>query len=294
MYKLLTILFIIIIATFAIDHAVATDSTIKATVGGYGGAISEHSDSTKRISGSSLGFITGGANYYEENIGNQMVALGDASYSESMTSNDRIKPTTDVSRELIYTSQAATDTNYALTVNKAAIPDAECNGGQSTPAIMDSEGNVIEGQKPSYQSVNVALGGLGADGGRYKDSGVINDANLTVSSRAEGNTGMFIANTFITAEAGFNSSSNDMNYDHSINSHSVRASFNKTGYYLPYDLEYTDHSEPLETIKNVTRLETVEPTNETVIGLKTEPLDNVTFSNETSVVDINSTEQTDQ
>lgn len=255
MIKLLTLLLTIIIV---ISNVSASTATIKATVdGATGGALIVHNSHSTESSGADLGFISGNENYQQNTAGTHIVTLGNSQYSEVTKINNQYRNTYDISNELLYSGQAALGNQYSMTDNKAYIPELECNAGNMPyGASVGPNGTLItDSQNPSYQSTTVQYSGTTAGGGRYKTGGVVDDANLTTSMRAEGNLGGVSVNYFDTVEAGFNSSSNEMNFRKQDYGHYSAYDYNGSGYYLPFDFEHKDYSNVFET----------EPVNESLV-----------------------------
>lgn len=256
MKKLLTLL----LCLFVVCAVNASQSTITTNIDGMtGGALIIKNSHETESSGNSLGFITGNENWQQNTAGSHIVTLGDAQYTETTKINNQYRNTYDIKNELLYNGQAALGNQYTMTDNKEYIPELECTAGDiPSGAEVGPNGTLITtGQNPSYQSVSVEYSGTTAGGGRYKTGGVVDDANLTTSMRAEGAFGGVSANYIDISEAGFNSSSNEMNFEKKDYGHYSAMSFNGSGYYLPFDLEHKDYSDPFETVVNTSVNESV-------------------------------------
>lgn len=251
MKKLLTLLFCL----FLIISVNASHSTLTTNISGStGGALIAHSSHDTESSGASLGFITGNENWQQNTAGSHIVTLGDAQYRETTKINNQYRNTYDINNELLYNGGAAVGNQYTMTDVKSYIPDIECTAGSIPTAdsyIGPNGTQISDGQNPSHQTVVVEYSGTMAGGGRYKTGGIVDDVNLTTMMRAEGSYGGVSANYYDIVEAGFNSSGADVNFRKEDWGHYSAYSVNESGYYLPFDLEHKDYSNPFETTTNV-------------------------------------------
>ena len=248
----MTLTAILSLITFAIIVCPVNASISNMTVNIWGtaGSFITHSDHEVTSAGNDIGFITGNENYQYQSAGTHIVTLGGTKYAEKVVTDQRLKNTYDGKNELIYESGAAIDNTYVMIDNKAYIPEAICDAGEVPNPTGETtiNGTAIDGQMPSYQSVEVHYEGTTADGGRYKSGGVINDANITTSMRAEGNSGGISANYMTTAQAGFNKETNELNFEKKDYSHTTWSGSSESGYDASFDLDWKDYSTPFETI----------------------------------------------
>ena len=255
--------FLLFIVALIIVPVAATDSDIKITASGAAGAITDHLVSTTTASSGSAGFLTGGDNWNENNAATRVVTLGYSKYSTNLKANNKIDNALESSTNLNYDGQALAESSYHMEDNKVNIPDALCSGGQSTPDIVAANGTLIPGQNPSHQQVDVSHIAIGSStGGVYKSAGVIDDVNTSTSMRAESDTGAAYAYVDMTSEAGFNRSSNQMNFQQETSGHlkwtdmyNTTGYTGDTGYSAGLDIQYTDHSVPFQALQNSTRLQ---------------------------------------
>jgi len=280
MYKILFLIALLIVAPVSAIEG----SQLNVTIGGGGGAFITHGDHYSEASGASLGFITGNENYQYQAAGTHIVTLGGTSYAETDKYDNRIKNTVNVKNELIYDSQAVVDNTYALVDNRAYIPDMECTAGNLPTAGSNVGPNgtlIVEGQTPSYQSVEVHYDGAMAGGGKYRTNGVIDDSNLTSSMRAVsyGDAGSVTANYAVTAEAGYNSSNNDVNFRKQDYGHTTWIARDNMTYEAEFDLEYKDYSKALQASEETSNSSIVVG-NET-IAFGNETVTNATVTNTT-------------
>lgn len=215
-----------------------------------------HSDHFGEASGNDLGFITGGENYNSYAAGTHIVSQGWTTYTEKTKSNSTVVNTYDGKNELSTSGTAVVGNTYAMEDNKVNIPDVVCDAGAgASTATVTAEGMVVEGQYPSHQGAEVQYSGVIANGGRYKTGGVINDANLTTSMRAEANAGGVGEWHSTFSEAGFDKSKPTKNYEQYEYGHTGWYDMNQTGYEAAFDMEYKDHSTPFEFLENSTRMQ---------------------------------------
>jgi hypothetical protein len=242
----------------------SSPSTSTMTIASVGsGGISLHSDRQGQSSAVDLGVITGGENYHEWTAGSQIVTgPGYTSYSEKTKENSQYQSTYDSQNSLVYEGGAAISNTYTMTDNKPNVADVQCTAGDigGEGDGVTATGEIINGQLPSQQGVEVRYDGIGVNG-RYKSAAVIEDVNFTTSMRAEGDLGSITTYHSSLAQAGFDKNTTDMNYEVSNYGHISAYGSENGSYSQAFDWEWLDHSVPFET--NETVISTINQTNQT-------------------------------
>jgi hypothetical protein len=148
-----------------------------------------------------------------------------------------------------------------------AVPDIECSGGNIIPQEdLSNDDNTfktyVKGANPSYQTVEVSKYGVGQ--GMYTESDIIvENANVTSSTRGEVGLGNIMEDISTRAMAGFNKSEPSLNYDKSERNH-LGVFGNETGSgQIGIDFKWRDHSHPYGIGADESEIYTVNITNST-------------------------------
>lgn len=191
--------------------------------------------------------------------------------------------TLDVNKSLYAQNFNAVDSSMTAEFSKTAVISDSYGMEQQIGGITDPTLASISNVEPSYQYATAGGTQIGFSGGRYESGAIINNANITVSARVEGNGGSIVFDKYAQAKNSFSAdgSSGD-NY-----AKEERTRFYAAGdgvnhsYSGDLDFEWKDHS-------NV-----IKATNESIAivgNITNESIDvNETVSNET--VEINMTEE---
>lgn len=273
----ITYLFIL---AFIISPAIATSSDFQITGAVVAGAVTDHAITESIASSGDVGFITGGDNWNYQNNARRVTTLGYTKAVTSTRANSRVQNIMTSLTNVTSEDAAITENGYYMEDNKVNIPEELCTGGQTTPDIISAEGQTIEGQYPSHQTVDVTHTMMSNYGGKYESKGALNDVNATLSINAEGEGGGVTMRYNVHDEAGFNQSGNDKNYDFSARGRIIGNDYKESGYSMAKDLVHTNHDRPFETLTNSTRMKTNTTADEEILN-QTGLVDIVNLTNTT-------------
>lgn len=243
-------------------------SSLNATLISNGGLI-VNSERSWQESDYSYGFITGG-NQYNEGTSDlvYITGPGNSRIDTSESTNHTLDNVFDSS--IIATSSGGYAYAHGAYMGdqQPAVPDIECSGGNIQPQsdLSTNSDNTfktyVKGTNPSYQTVEVSKYGVGQ--GSYIESDIIvENANVTSSTRSEVGLGNIMEDISTRAMAGFNKSETTLNYDKSERSH-VGVFGNETGAgQIGIDFKWRDHSHPYGIGADAGEIYTVNITNST-------------------------------
>lgn len=248
--------------------ACAALSSLNITLISSGGLI-VNSERSWHQSDTSEGFLTGG-NQYNEGTSDlvYLTGPGDSRIDSRESTNHTLDNVFDSS------VVASTSGGYAyahgayMGDQQPAIPDLECSGGNIMPHedLSTNSDNTfktyVKGTNPSYQTVEVSKYGVGQ--GSYIESDIIvENANVTSSTRGDTALGNLIEDISTRAMSGFNKSETTLNYDKLERSH-LGVFGNETGSgQIGIDFKWRDHSHPYGIGADEGDIYTVNITNST-------------------------------
>jgi len=215
----------------------ATKSTSDISTGGNGGVIM----SNQAISSSVAVNLDSPGNFNNQAYDRTFIALGYSTLDAKSVTNDSLYHTLIAGQDVEFSDAALVSDTYSMEDNKDI---------KSAFAYMGDD------PTPSYQHANAEFVQIGSGGGRYSAEGVIADADMTTSMRAEGNVGGVSEKHYAVARAGFDPSSNTMNYEKIEKGRSFYGDKNGTGYQGYLDWIWKDHSVPFEIINETNSTET--------------------------------------
>jgi len=262
---------IIILVMLLIPAVIAQTSlsSINVTLIAKGGVIANTERSWSE-SDTHLGFLTGGQQYNEGTT--DMVFLtgpGQSRLDFKESTNHSLDNVLDSS--VIASSEGGFAYGHGVYMGdqQPYVPDLECTAGN----IAYSEGSqtdnsdsttqtFVSGTNPSHQQVLIEKYGVGQ--GLYVESDIIaENANVTSSTRGEVYLGNIMEDIRTHAEAGFNKTNNNLNYDKSERYH-LGVFGNETGTgQIGVDFKWRDHSHPYGIGADEGEVYTVNITNST-------------------------------
>ena len=217
----------------------------------------------------SNGFLTGG-NQYNEGTSDlvYLTGPGNSRIDTSESTNHTLDNVFDSSIIATTTGGYAYAHGAYMGDQQPAVPDIECSGGNIIPQedLSNDDDNTfktyVKGANPSYQTVEVSKYGVGQ--GMYTESDIIvENANVTSSTRGEVGLGNLMEDISTRAMAGFNKSETTLNYDKSERSH-VGVFGNETGSgQIGIDFKWRDHSHPYGIGADESEIYTVNITDST-------------------------------
>lgn len=224
-------------------------SSINVTLIAKGGVIANTERSWSE-SDTHLGFLTGGQQYNEGTT--DMVFLtgpGQSRLDFKESTNHSLDNVLDSS--VIASSEGGFAYGHGVYMGdqQPYVPDLECDAGNMafSVASQSSDPSVtqtfVKGTNPSHQEVLIEKYGVGQ--GMYVESDIIaENANVTSSTRGEVYLGNLMEDIRTHAEAGFDKTSNDLNYVKDERYHlGVFGNESGTGQ-MAIDFKWRDHSHP--------------------------------------------------
>ena len=216
----------------------ATDSTSHIETSGTAGSVIS--------SGVSEVEVSVGGTYNSISSSRKMLTLGNTKFTTNQNSTSKYHNTLDSSDEVEFADLAIITDSYGM-------EDAKDSTGKYSYLADDSTS--------SEQKVNAEFIQMGSNGGRYKSAGVVDDANITTSMRAEGNAGSVTAKYASTTASSLIAGSTTPNYQKNEYGSVTWLNKNDTGYDAAFDWVWKDFSVPFEIINNTT---SANVTNESV------------------------------
>jgi len=270
MYKQLFLILLVLVALTGTTIASKSTSTTDID-GAYGSSILMSSKSSSEITSNGLGASSGSYNI-QTNSRRVMALNGLAILSAKDVSNQQFYNMLDTSTNVESSSASLVDVKTSM---------------ENYKDINSMYANLDDAGTPSYQFAESEFIQSGVNGAKHESASVVDDANITSSMRAEGNTGSATAIKRGTVMAGLDAGEDTMHYGYSeYVSASVYGS-NGTKYNLPVDFTWEDYGVPMEIINNTS--EENATVNETV------DISNVTFGEEeVGIEESNVTNESDE
>jgi len=262
-------IFCVILLLIILPYAsCAALSSLNITLISSGGLI-VNSERSWQESDYSYGFITGGSQYNEGT--SHLIYLtgtGDSRIDSKESTNHTLDNVFDSSVVATTSGGYAYAHGAYMGDQQPAVPDLECSAGNTMPHedLSSDDGSTkqtfIKGANPSYQTVEVSKYGVGQ--GSYIESDIIvENANVTSSTRSEVGLGNIMEDISTRAMAGFNKSETTLNYDKSERNH-LGVYGNDTGSgQIGIDFKWRDHSHPYGIGIDEGEIYTVNITNST-------------------------------
>lgn len=247
--------YILLVLLFVITPVFATQSTTDTSITLYGGAgIVSATNQWWQVSSGKLNLIEQDQSYIYG--GSEMQAVtgpGGSIYEETTKLDHSADVNFQSDRSLDFNGGGVYTDSYTMEEYKPNVAPDNCDPGYVAAAAAGFNNTSPLDGVPSHQRASVSYTGLGYNG-RYETSGVIDAANLTTSTRAGGQEGRFSIDRTYFAEAGFNRSSSDKNYEMVGRDHWAAAGNATSGYQVAFDWKWRDYSEPFADVNTSVNL----------------------------------------
>lgn len=247
--------YILLVLLFVITPVFATQSTTDTSITLYGGAgIVSATNQWWQVSSGKLNLIEQDQSHIYG--GSEMQAVtgpGGSIYEETTKLDHSADVNFQSDRSLDFNGGGVYTDSYTMEEYKPNVAPDNCDPGYVAAAAAGFNNTSPLDGIPSYQRASVSYTGLGYNG-RYETSGVIDAANLTTSTRAGGQEGRFSIDRTYFAEAGFNRSSSDKNYEMVGRDHWAAAGNATSGYQVAFDWKWRDYSEPFADVNTSVNL----------------------------------------